>query len=209
MLARILRPQGRKGEVLADLLTDFPERFADHPKVWLAPAGFTDRQPGAAEPPAPQEAEVVSYFLPVGRNLGRIVLHFAGISSISQAETLAGKEVVVPESERISLEPGRVYVADLVGATVFDRGHAIGVVQDVEFPTTPDGARRLDEAAPLLNVVDADGNELLIPFAEAYLEDALPEQREARLAHREIRMVLPEGLLDINRAPASPDDQDQ
>ena len=40
VLAQILRPQGRKGEVLADLFTDFPERFDEHPGVWLAPSGF-------------------------------------------------------------------------------------------------------------------------------------------------------------------------
>ena len=47
VLAHILRPQGRKGEVLADLFTDFPDRFSQHPRVWLAPAGFADRAEAA------------------------------------------------------------------------------------------------------------------------------------------------------------------
>jgi len=42
-LARIRRVQGRKGEVLADILTDFPEKFAERKRVWLLTAAG---QPG-------------------------------------------------------------------------------------------------------------------------------------------------------------------
>ncbi|HEV2618920.1 MAG TPA: hypothetical protein VGU23_03165, partial [Acidobacteriaceae bacterium] len=111
VLAQILRPQGRRGEVLADLFTDFPERFTQHPQVWLAPAGFAE----CAEPPTPaadaevpatpQPAEVAAHWLPVGKNAGRIVLHFAGVDTIEQAEQLAGREVLVPHTERLPLEP--------------------------------------------------------------------------------------------------------
>ena len=34
-LARIRRPQGRKGEVFAEILTDFPEKFAERKQLWL------------------------------------------------------------------------------------------------------------------------------------------------------------------------------
>jgi len=95
LLARILRPQGRKGEVLADLYTDFPERFASRPEVWLAPAGFVDAQEtGAAETgQEPQTSKVLAHWLPVGRNAGRIVLQFANADCISAAELLTGKDV--------------------------------------------------------------------------------------------------------------------
>ncbi len=100
VLARILRPQGRKGEVLADLFTDFPGRFVRQPRVWLAPQGFADSPSAASassEPSPPlQLAEVASHWLPVGKNAGRIVLRFVTIDSIELAETLAGKEVLVP-----------------------------------------------------------------------------------------------------------------
>ncbi len=39
-MARLLRPQGRKGELLAGLLTDFPERFVPGSTVYLAAQGF-------------------------------------------------------------------------------------------------------------------------------------------------------------------------
>ena len=191
-LARILRPQGRKGEVLAELFTDFPARFTERPHVQLAPAGFAEADSGAPSA-TPQPAEVVSHWLPTGRNAGRIVLHFAGIDSITQAEALAGKEVIVPLEERMPLEDGAVYVSDLIGCTVIDRGTVLGVVDSIDFPTTPDGSRRLEEAAPLLSVVTPEGDEVLVPFVKSYLVAIDPETRT-------IRMDLPEGLADLNRS---------
>jgi len=193
VLAQILRPQGRRGEVLAELFTDFPERFAQHPRVWLATAGFADQAAQGAPDAKPAEpAEVVSHWLPVGRNAGRIVLHFAGIDTIEQAERLAGKEVLIPLTERLPLEQGAAYISDLVGCTVYDRDRALGIVDSVEFPTSPDGSRRLEEAAPLLAIQSPEGDEILVPFASAFLLDL-------DVATKSIRMALPEGLAEINQ----------
>ena len=189
LLARILRPQGRKGEVLADLLTDFPHRFAAHPRVWLAPPGFTE---AASHPASPEPAEITSHWLPVGRNTGRIVLHFAGVDSISQAEALAGKEVLVPLAERMPLDADSIYISDLIGCTVYDRDAPLGLVESVQFPATPDGTQRLEDTAPLLAVATPDGGELLLPFAKSYLV-------EIDIQARSIRMALPNGLTDLNR----------
>lgn len=191
-VAQVLRPQGRKGEVLADLYTDSPDRFAAHPEVWLADAGFAEGSGGKAPGGEPRPAKVLAHWLPVGRNAGRIVFHFADIKSISDAEALAGKEVLIRASDRLPLEDGSVYVADLIGATVQDRGHAVGVIHEILFPATPDGARKLEEAAPLLSVTSPDGEEILIPFASAFLIGI-------DLPGRMVQMSLPEGLLDLNR----------
>lgn len=191
ILAHILRPQGRKGEVLAELFTDIPDRFSQRPSVHLAPAGFAETGNAEAEG-ALLPVQIISYWLPTGRNSGRVVLHFAGVDSITQAEALAGKEVVVPQEERMPLEDGAVYVSDLVGCTVIDREAAVGVVESVEFPATPDGSRRLDEAAPLLCIRAEDESEILIPFVKSYLVAIDP-------ASRTIRMELPEGLAELNR----------
>jgi 16S rRNA processing protein RimM len=196
VLAQILRPQGRKGEVLADLFTDFPDRFAAQPVVFLAPPGLAeapsaDAAPALATPSPPQPAEVASHWLPVGKNAGRIVLAFSGITTIEQAAALAGKQVLVPFSERVALEPGATYIADLIGCTVYDRGQPIGLVEGVEFPTTPDGTRRLEQAAPILTVASPEGDELLIPFVSAFI-------LELDLPARAIRMALPHGLTQIN-----------
>jgi 16S rRNA processing protein RimM len=196
VLAQILRPQGRKGEVLADLYTDFPERFDQHPEVWLAAAGFADVSAGSTraneQTKAPEQAEIASHWLPVGKNAGRIVLHFAGVDSIEQAEKLVGKEVILPLTERLPLDAGATYISDLVGCTVYDGDVALGVVADIQFPTTADGTRRLEDAAPLLSIASPEGNEVLVPFANAYLV-------ELDVGAKTIRMTLPEGLAELNR----------
>jgi 16S rRNA processing protein RimM len=186
VLAELLRPQGRKGEILAELLSDFPERFETHPRVFLAAPGFSGTESQA------RPIDVLAHWLPVGRNQGRIVLHFAGIDSISAAETLAGLQVIVPREERVPLDEDASYISDLVGCTVYDRGHPAGTVQDVQFATTPDGARKLDEAAPLLVLHSPQGGEILIPFARDFVVSVDIEARR-------IEMTLPEGLLDLNQ----------
>jgi 16S rRNA processing protein RimM len=193
VLAHILRPQGRKGEVLAELLTDFPERFNQQPRIWLAPAGFADRTDAGVAGVGAEPAQVAAHWLPVGRNAGRIVLHLAGVDSIEKAQQLSGKDVLVPLAERLPLTPGSAYVSDLIGCTVYDRDRALGVVESVQFPASPDGSRRLEEAAPLLAVKSPEGDEVLVPFAGAFL-------LELDVAAQSIRMALPEGLAEINRA---------
>ena len=199
VLARILRPQGRKGEVLADLFTDFPGRFVRQPRVWLAPQGFADSPSAAStstEPSPPlQLAEVASHWLPLGKNAGRIVLRFAGFDSIELAETLAGKEVLVPLAERMTLDSDATYISDLIGCTVYDREQPLGTVSNVDFPATPDGARRLEDAAPLLAITSPNGDEILVPFVRAFLVAIDP-------AAKSIRMALPEGLAELNLQPS-------
>src|SRR5882757_531890 len=72
VLAHLLRPQGRKGELLAELLTDFPDRFVDRDDLFLAPPGFQG-EPGEA-----RRIKVASSWLPVGKNKGRVVLQLDG-----------------------------------------------------------------------------------------------------------------------------------
>jgi 16S rRNA processing protein RimM len=186
VLAHLLRPQGRKGELLADLFTDFPERFNDHPRVYLAKPGF-DGQPAEVH-----ETQVIAHWLPTGKNQGRIVLQFAGIDSISEAELWAGREVIVPAEERLALDDEANYISDLIGCTVYDGPIAVGVIDDVQFPTTSDGTRRLEDAAPLLAVSSPEGQELLIPYVKAFLVHLDTTQKR-------LDMKLPEGLLDVNR----------
>ena len=187
LLARLLRPQGRKGELLAALLTDFPDRFQPSTEVFLAPSSST-----------PEEAarmEVVSSWLPLGRNQGRIVLGFAGVDSIEKAERLLGLDVVVPETDRNALTDDRVYISNLIGCILYDKDLRVGTVTDVQFMTTADGKRRLDDAAPLLTIDLEDGEEALIPFAKSLL-------LSMDLRAKEISMNLPDGLLALNRSPA-------
>jgi 16S rRNA processing protein RimM len=186
VLAHLLRPQGRKGEVLAELFTDFPERFQDQRRVFLAAPGFEGDEAEA------RPAEVVAFWLPVGKNEGRVVLQFAGIDTISDAESIAGQDVLIPREERLPLDDESVYISELIGCSVYDGPLRVGVVEDVQFAMTADGGRRLDDAAPLLVVTSSEREEILIPFAKAFLVAVDTEAKR-------IDMTLPAGLVEVNR----------
>jgi len=114
-----------------------------------------------------------------------LVLKFQGVETISDAEPLLGAELQLPRSERAELEPGWTYLSDLIGCTVFDGQREIGEIEDVHF-----GAGE----APLLVVRGKEQRSKLpyeIPFAEAYLE-------KLDLERKQVRMKLPEGLLEVN-----------
>ncbi len=177
--------------MLADLLTDFPDRFHAPATLFLAPPGFS----GAS---GVREVEIASSWLPHGRNAGRIVLGFTNVVSIEEAEHLAGLDVVVPGTDRLPLSDDSVYTSDLMGCTVFDRGIPVGIVRDVQFMTTADGKRRLDDAAPLL-IVELASGEALIPFVKQFLV-------KVDTAEKAVLMNLPEGLLDLNVERTSPAD---
>lgn len=185
-LAHLLRPQGRKGELLAELLTDFPERFEERPRVFLAKPGFAGTEAEA------RAVTITNHWLPVGRNHGRVVLCFAGIDSINAAEELTGLDLIVPLEDRVELEDDAEYISDLIDCEVFDGAVRVGLVTNVEFPASADGTRRLVDAAPLLTVLTADGDEVLIPYVQTFLVALRPEDKR-------IDMLLPPGLMDLNR----------
>jgi 16S rRNA processing protein RimM len=185
VLAHLLRPQGRKGELLAELLTDFPDQFDGREDLFLAPPQFRGERADA------RSVQVISSWLPVGKNRGRIVLHLAGIDTISDAESLVGLDVIVPEDGRLSLDEDSAYVSDLIGCSVFDSETLVGEITGVEFPTSSEGAR-LDDMPSLLEVRSENGDEVLIPYAKAFLISV-------DLGARKIVLALPAGLVDVNR----------
>jgi len=178
-LARIRRPQGRKGEVLAEILTDFPQKFAERRQVWLLAAGAGVS--AGVTPAAPREIELANHWL----HKGGIVLHFAGVDSISAAEELKGMVVAVPQTDRAPLAADEIYIGDLIGCVLVDVAGAeavtVGEIENVD---------RSGGAAPLLVVRGARG-EVLIPFAKSYL-------RRIDLEGQRVEMALPEGLVDLN-----------
>jgi 16S rRNA processing protein RimM len=111
-----------------------------------------------------------------------LVLKFQGIETINDAEPLIGAELQLARSERARLEPGWTYLSDLIGCTVYDGARRIGEIENVQF-----GAGE----APLLVVKSGSKLPYEVPFAEAYLEKLDVERKE-------VRMKLPEGLLEVN-----------
>jgi 16S rRNA processing protein RimM len=180
-LARIRHSQGRKGEVYADILTDFPDKFADRKRLWLMPDSAAKSALPKAAVQAPREVELINHWL----HKGGIVLHFAGVDSISAAEALKGLIVAVPRSERVSLAEDEVYTGDLIGCTLIDvsgvKPVTVGEIESVDRTAGP---------VALLAVRGAAG-EVLIPFARNYV-------RNIDLQAKRVEMALPEGLVELN-----------
>ena len=189
-LAHILRPQGRRGEVLAELLTDFPDQITERREFFLA-------APAASGIP-PRPIQVLGSWLPHGKNEGRIVLELADISSIAEAERLAGFDLVIEPAARAPLPDDSVYISDLCGLHLFNGTSELGVVTDVSFPLSPDGRRRLADAAPLLVVESPTGAEILVPFAKSYLV-------RIDTAAKRLDMQLPSGLDTLNSSEPDED----
>jgi 16S rRNA processing protein RimM len=179
-LARISRPQGRKGEVFAEILTDFPEKFAERKQLWLLSA--SDGSASASKPAsAPRQVKLAAHWL----HKGGVVLHFAGVDSITAAETLDGLVVAIPRSERAALGEDEIYISDLIGCALVDVSPAepvlLGEIEDVDRTAGPTA----------LLVVHGAAGEILIPFAKQYLSSI-------NLEARRVKMALPEGLVDLN-----------
>jgi len=178
-LARVVKTQGRRGEVASEIFSNVPGRFSVGMKLLALP-----RENGL------RRELVVEELWP---HKGLLVLKFAGVDSISEAETLIGSELQLPRSQRSELQAGWNYVSDLVGCAVLDHGREIGRLEDVQF-----GAGE----APLLIVREVANRLLEVPFAEAYLERVDLEQKQ-------VRMKLPEGLLEVNEPLTAEEKREQ
>ncbi len=168
-VARIVRPQGRAGEVAAEILTDFPERFQSLCDVFL-------ERPGCL----PEAAQVERAWI----HKGRVVLKFRGVDSITQAEALRGAQVLIPVAERVPLGAHQYYLWELEGCQVVagrdETGREIGRVTGVE--PTP-GVYILRVATPR--------GEVLIPLAQDIC-------RQIDTATKTILIDPPEDLLELN-----------
>lgn len=180
-VARVAKTQGRRGEVAADLFTDFPERFEQRRHLWALQNDGKRRELDLQE------------FWP---HKGRMVFKFAGIESIDDAGKLIGSEIQILREQRAELEEGTVFVSDLVGCVVTahsgeESPRELGKIDDVIF-----GAGE----APLLQVKDGK-KEHLIPFVERFVE-------KMDLAARMIAMKVPDGLLELD-APLNREERER
>jgi 16S rRNA processing protein RimM len=160
-IAVLGRARGNRGELTAISLSK-PERYEALREVFLFPEGTR------------QEVEAVWF------HAQRLILKFQGVDTISDAERLEGREVRVPRSERLPLEPGEYYESDLIGCEVLERGseESLGRVT------------RLQETGGS-GLLEVEGG-LLIPFVRAICVAIEPEARR-------IIVQLPEGLKELNQ----------
>lgn len=140
LIARAVKTHGLKGEVVAELLTDFPERFEDLDEVVLvSPRG--EHKTGSIEDFWFQK--------------DRVVLKLGGYDDVEAAKQLIGYEFAIPESDRVQLEEDEFYDWELEGCTVKVGDKSIGQVRSV----------MKTGGAEILVVSDESGNEKLVPLA--------------------------------------------
>ena len=185
-VAHVLRPRGNKGEVAAELLTDFPQRLTELRDAFVAAGG---------ESGDPKRVAIKACWLSQNHP-GQAVFHFEGCSSISDAEKFRGLDVLLPIEQRVTLPAGQYFISDLIGCSVFElpreasRSMAtapalLGDVTDVQ--STGEGVC----GTPLL-VVDTREGELMVPLAEDICT-------RIDTAARRIDVLLPEGLRELNK----------
>ncbi len=188
-IARVAKTQGRHGEVAATLLTDFPELFETRKKLFALSGTGVAKQNATAEL-SRRKLDLDEHWF----HKGMVVLKFAGVDSISDAEMLVGSEIQIPRSERAALGSDEFYVSDLIGCTVTDSGQEIGRivgrVRDVQFGSG-EAPLLVIEGGVISGGVISGNKEYLVPFAAAYIEKIALEQKR-------LEMKLPEGLLELD-----------
>jgi len=142
IIARAVKTRGLKGEIVAELLTDFPERFEDVDELVLVSPGG-ERAVGQLE----------SYWF----QNDRVVLKLADYDDVEAAKQLVGFEFAVPESERVTLPSDHYYDWELEGCTVKVGSESIGKVQSVI----------KTGGAEILLIADENGKERLIPLVDS------------------------------------------
>ncbi len=144
-IGRIVKPQGRKGEVLAEVISDRPERFSSLRKAFVSGKGGLAR-----------EVAITTSW----PHKGRFVLKLHGVDSIDEAEAYRGMDIRIGEEELEPLPEGSYYHHQLKGLRVEDpQGTELGVVREVM--TTGGGAAIL--------VVRGPKDELLLPMADTFV----------------------------------------
>jgi 16S rRNA processing protein RimM len=180
-VALLVRPHGVRGEIAADILTDFPERLTQLKQVtlWNGAVG-------------PRTVEVRRCWLSHSHG-GQAVFHFATSNSMHDAKNLVGFEVRIPTAQRAKLPDGSYYISDLIGCEVVETGgEKVGVLRDVEINgESVLGTPLLVVALDATRAGQAADDEILIPLAQDICV-------RVDLAARRIEVVLPEGLLDVN-----------
>jgi len=163
-VAKIARPRGTRGEVVAELLTDFPDRFDDLENLTaVLPDG------------GKRDLIIEDHWF----QTGRIVLKFAGVDSVDEAEKFRNAELCVGEDQAVELDEGEYFDWELEGCRVEDvSGRTIGTVREV-----------MRTGGTEVLVVDGT-KEFLIPFAEAICV-------EVDIDNKLIKVDPPEGLLEF------------
>jgi 16S rRNA processing protein RimM len=157
VVARIVKVRGLRGEVVADLLTDFPDRFEGLTSIIaVTKDGFR------------RSLQIEEHWF----HGKRLVIKFAGFNQIEEAKELVGYDLAVPSAERIELPADSFYDWELVGCRVETlAGEFVGEVREIMRPG----------GVELLSVVDESDRDRLIPMASDIVVQIDKEKKLIRI----------------------------
>ena len=138
LVGKVLKPQGIKGEIKAEIITSFPEHFTKLTQLYIN-----------------EDARWQAWSVESVRLTGRFVyIKFTGIRTRNEAEKLRNRELYIEKSELLPLEKDAFYIHDLIGLDVLDEaGRRLGSIEEVEnYPANDVYVMR-----------GTDGGEYLIP----------------------------------------------
>lgn len=144
-VGRVLRPQGVRGEVVVEVLSDVPERFAPGSRLM----GTRDGKPGMSVEVAASRP-----------HKSGAVVRFAGSGDRDQAEELRGLWLEIPRSQVPPAEPGTYYQYELVGCLCRVSGEELGRVAEV-----------VEDGGGLLLIVEGEGRRIPVPFVREFLRE--------------------------------------
>lgn len=147
-IARVAGPHGLRGEVKANILTDFPERFHRTREVWLG---------------SPPTRFLVQRARPTGR---QVILKLEGIDTREQVEAWRGQLVQVPESEAVALPPGQYFWHQVIGLEVRGQDQRpLGRIREI-----------LQTGSNDVYVVQGEQGEWLLPATREVIKEIDPER---------------------------------
>ena len=155
-IARLVKTRGLRGEIVADVLTDFPERFEDLKTVAaLLPNGER------------RELKIENFWF----QKKRIIFKFDRFDSIEESETLRGAEICVTENEAIALDEGEFFDWQLETCEVETiDGEKLGRVKEI-----------MRTGGTEILVVEGKNKDYLIPFAETICTEVDVENKLIRV----------------------------
>ncbi|TDI07819.1 MAG: 16S rRNA processing protein RimM [Acidobacteria bacterium] len=143
-IARIVKKRGVRGEVAAELLTDFPERFSslDQVRIFNGETEYWE--------------EIEKHWF----HKNRVILKFRGRDRPEEVEELIGGDVQVSEDQRVSLPQDSYFHSDLIGCQVLEDEEVLGGVT---------GILETGTAGCNLVVTRADGGEFMVPLVRKFV----------------------------------------
>ncbi len=145
LVGRVARAHGLRGEVVVEVLSDAPERFAPGSEMIAA---------------APESLHARTLRVEASRPFqGRLLVRFEGVERREDAEALHGQELTIARDQVVPLPEGSHYHFELVGLSVrTTSGAPLGRVTDIFGTGSND-----------VLVVDDDEREILIPMLEGVI----------------------------------------